>query len=56
MSLDTFRELYKPYYKRMNDWVHEHTNWKTHFHCCGAMKVFIEDFIDMGVDILNPCS
>ncbi len=54
MSLDTFRELYKPYYKRMNDWVHEHTNWKTHFHCCGAMKVFIEDFIDMGVDILNP--
>jgi len=54
MSLEIFRELYKPYYKRMNDWVHQNTNWKTHYHCCGAMKIFIEDFIDMGVDVLNP--
>jgi len=54
MSMDTFHELYMPYYRRMNDWVHEHTSWKTHFHCCGAIEVFIEDFIDMGVDILNP--
>jgi len=54
MSLDTFCELYKPYYKRMNDWVHNNTNWKTHYHCCGAMKIFIEDFIEMGVDVLNP--
>lgn len=54
MSLDTFRELYKPYFKRMNDWVHNNTNWKTHYHCCGAIETFIEDFIDMGVDVLNP--
>ena len=38
----------------MNDWVHNHTTWKTHYHCCGAIEVFIEDFIDMGVDVLNP--
>ncbi|MFV0527882.1 MAG: uroporphyrinogen decarboxylase family protein [Lachnospiraceae bacterium] len=54
MALSTFRTLYKPYYKRMNDWVHEHTNWKTHYHCCGAISTFIEDFIEMGVDVLNP--
>ena len=54
MSMDTFRELYKPYYKKMNDWVHTHTKWKVHFHSCGAVEPFIEDFIDMGVDILNP--
>lgn len=54
MSLETFRELYKPYYRKMNDWVHENTNWKTHYHCCGAIRTFIEDFIEMGVDVLNP--
>ena len=24
------------------------------YHSCGSIKVFIPDFIDMGVDILNP--
>lgn len=54
LSQDTFCELYKPYYKKMNDWVHKNTRWKTHFHSCGAVESFIEHFIDMGVDILNP--
>ncbi len=54
MSLKTFRELYKPYFKRMNDWVHANTNWKTFLHSCGSVAAFIDDFIDMGIDILNP--
>lgn len=54
MSLDTFRELYKPYYARMNDWVHKNTNWKTFFHSCGAVTSYLDDFVEMGVDILNP--
>jgi len=54
MSNETFIELYKPYYKRVNDWVHENTQWKTFFHCCGAIFNLIPEFIDMGVDILNP--
>lgn len=53
-SLDTFRTLYKPYYKKVNDWVHEHTKWKTWYHTCGAVSEFMEDFIDMGMDIVNP--
>lgn len=54
MSLDTFQTLYKPYYKRMNDWVHQNTNWKTFFHSCGAISTLLDDFVEMGVDILNP--
>lgn len=53
-SLKTFRELYKPYFKRMNDWIHASTAWKTFLHSCGSVIAFIEDFIDMGIDILNP--
>ena len=54
MSLDTFEELYMPYYKRMNDWVHQNTNWKTYYHSCGAVYEFLDDFVEMGVDIINP--
>lgn len=54
LSLQTFKDLYKPYYKKVNDWVHQHTNWKTFYHSCGAVAEFIPDFIDMGMDILNP--
>lgn len=53
-SKQVFRDLYKPYYKRVNDWVHRNTNWKTFYHSCGAVAELIPEFIDMGVDILNP--
>ncbi|MGN0356200.1 MAG: uroporphyrinogen decarboxylase family protein [Muricoprocola sp.] len=53
-SLDTFRTLYKPYYKRVNDWIHENTTWKTWYHTCGAVSTFMDDFVDMGMDIVNP--
>ena len=54
MSLETFRELYKPFYKEINDWVHQHTSWKTFYHTCGAVSSFLDDFADMGLDCLNP--
>ncbi len=54
IDLDTFRNIYKPRYKKINDWIHKNTNWKTFYHSCGAVKNFIPEFIDMGVDILNP--
>lgn len=54
MSLDNFREFYKPYYTKINNWVHENTNWKTFYHTCGAVTTFLQDFYEMGVDILNP--
>ncbi|HTU02284.1 MAG TPA: uroporphyrinogen decarboxylase family protein [Candidatus Sulfotelmatobacter sp.] len=53
-SAQTFRELYLPYYKRMNDWIHAHTSWKTFKHSCGAVDRFIPLFIEAGFDVLNP--
>lgn len=54
ISPDMFRELYKPHYKKMNDWIHKNTNWKVMYHCCGSITGFMDDYIDMGCDILNP--
>jgi hypothetical protein len=53
-SLATFRALYAPYYRRVNDWIHKNTKWKTFYHTCGSVESYIPDFIDMGMDILNP--
>lgn len=54
ISLDTYREFYKPYYKKVTSWIHKNTNWKTFFHSCGAVSAFLQDFYEAGVDILNP--
>ncbi len=53
-SLQTYRELFKPFHKAVNDWVHEHTSWKTFIHTCGGVEPLIEEFIEAGFDILNP--
>lgn len=54
ISLDSYRELYKPFHKRINDLVHRKSQWKTFIHSCGSVYQFIPDFIDAGFDILNP--
>lgn len=54
MSPELFREMIKPHYKRLCNWVHAHTNWKTYLHSCGSIYHYIPDWIDAGVDILNP--
>jgi hypothetical protein len=49
-----YREVFMPVHKRVNDWIHEHTAWKTFIHTCGSVVAFLDDFIDAGFDILNP--
>jgi uroporphyrinogen-III decarboxylase len=51
---EQFDELWLPYYKRINDWIHGNTNWKTFKHSCGAVESFMGRFIDAGFDIINP--
>ena len=53
-SLDTYRELYLPYSKKLNDWIHKNTKWKSAKHCCGGCEPLIEGFIEAGFDVLNP--
>ena len=54
ISPATYRDLYKPYHKAVNDWMHSHTTWKSLIHSCGSVAAFLPDFIEAGFDILNP--
>jgi len=50
-----FRELYVPYYKRMNDALHRSApGVRSFLHTCGGIFDIIDDVIDAGFDVLNP--
>jgi hypothetical protein len=51
---EQFDDLWLPYYKRINDWIHTNTSWKTFKHSCGAVEGFMSRFIEAGFDIINP--
>lgn len=53
-SAETFREIWSPCYKRLNDWIHENTDWKIFKHSCGAMLPLLDELIAAGFDIFNP--
>jgi len=54
ISPKAYQELYKPFHKEINSWIHKNTKWKTFKHSCGGVEPLINDFIDAGFDILNP--
>ncbi|MBN2501369.1 MAG: hypothetical protein JXB38_11370 [Anaerolineales bacterium] len=54
ISPKAYRELFKPYHKQLNDWVHENTTWKTFIHSCGSIFKLLPDILAAGFDILNP--
>jgi len=54
ISPAAYRDLYKPFHKTVNDFIHAHTNWKTFIHTCGSVVALLPDFIEAGFDILNP--
>jgi hypothetical protein len=53
-SPELFSELYVPFFKIQNRWVHEHTPWKTWLHTCGSVTRLLPLLVEAGVDILNP--
>lgn len=53
-SKEDFEEVYAPFYRKMNNWIHANTRWKTFKHSCGAVEPLIENLIGAGFDILNP--
>ncbi len=54
ISPRVYRDLFLPFHRQVNDWVHQHTSWKTFIHSCGSVWALIEDFIAAGFDVLNP--
>ncbi len=54
ISPHMYQDLYQPFHRAMNDWVHRHTAWKTFIHTCGSVVALLPHFIEAGFDILNP--
>ena len=54
ISPRSYRTLYMPFHKVVNDWIHQHTSWMSFIHSCGSVKALIPHFIEAGFDILNP--
>jgi hypothetical protein len=53
-SPETFARVWLPYYKKVNDWIHQNTEWKTFKHSCGSIISLMDLFIEAGFDIINP--
>lgn len=49
-----YEELCAPYLKKFCDFVHQNSDFKVFYHCCGSIKPLIPILIDCGVDVLNP--
>ncbi len=52
-SIGMYRDLLKPVHKRACDWAHS-KGAKVRLHSCGDVRPFIPEFIEIGVDMLNP--
>jgi len=53
MSLDMYRNLLKPVMKRAVDWAHSKGMY-TRLHSCGNVMPFVPEFVEIGIDALNP--
>lgn len=53
-SPHTYRDLFKPFHKAVNDFIHKNTSWKVFIHSCGSIIKLLPDLIEAGFDILNP--
>ena len=51
---EMYRELIRPYHKRLYDFIHSKTQAKVFMHSCGSVFDLIPDLIEAGVQILNP--
>jgi uroporphyrinogen decarboxylase len=49
-----YREWVKPLHKCLIEHIKKLSGSRVFFHSCGAVSDFIPDFIEIGVDILNP--
>jgi len=54
MSPKTYRDILKPIHDDYISFIKERTDAKVFFHTDGDVFPLIEDFIEIGVDILNP--
>jgi len=53
-SPEQYCDLFLPYQKKINGWIHENTNWKTFMHSCGSVVPLLDHIVEAEFDILNP--
>jgi len=53
VSLDTFHDVFKPYWKRFVDFFKGY-GIPTQLHCCGNAMLFVDDFVDCGYVAWDP--
>ena len=54
ISPDMFRDIIKPYWKKLFAHIKSRSKAKLSLHCCGACEPLLKDLIEIGLDILNP--
>ena len=54
LSPGMYRTMIKPYQKELIDHIKERTQAKVLMHSCGAVRPLLPDFIELGIDIIQP--
>jgi uroporphyrinogen decarboxylase len=54
ISPPMYREMIKPFHQRLWRRAKELADVKVMLHCCGGVRELMDDFIDAGLDALNP--
>jgi uroporphyrinogen decarboxylase len=49
-----WRDIYKPFYKKLFQGWHERTGMKINLHSCGSIYTILDDLIECGLDMYNP--
>ena len=54
ISPRTYREMIRPYHAELLAAIKKSTHARVMFHSCGSVGPLLDDFIEIGMDILNP--
>ena len=54
MSMDMYREYYKPFQRRMWKRTKELADVKIMLHSCGDIELLLDDLVDAGLEAVNP--
>lgn len=53
-SVPLYRKLIRPYQERIVESIRSQTRARILYHTCGSVYRYMEDFIDIGIDAINP--
>lgn len=54
ISPQLYRKYIKPGHQKIFKTIKEHTDAKICVHTCGSVYAFLDDYVELGVDVLNP--